>query len=74
MSLELLLNGCSTACTGVRNHQNHSTACCSTRASVKSSAIPMPHGGTSATESFTKKKPISFDAGKLRTGLEVIAN
>ena len=34
----------------------------------------MPHGGTNATGSCAKKQTISFDAGKLRTGLEVIAN
>ena len=34
----------------------------------------MPHGGTNATESFASERTISFDAGKLRTGLEVIAN
>ena len=43
-------------------------------ASAKSWAIPTPRGGTNATASCSKKQTISFDAGKLRTGLEVIAN
>ena len=34
---------------------------------------PDPHGGTSETASCAGKT-VSFDAGKLRTGLEVIAN
>ena len=42
--------------------------------SAKSWAIPTPHGFTSAMEDCAKKASICFDADKLRTGLEVIAN